>query len=108
MSIDINGVGNSQLTGRVNSSSDDTRLKQQEQAPVATETGKSATTDTLSLSEGARQLGKLDNTAVTAPVIDSQRVEQVKAAISNGEYDVDPVKIASKLMQFESMLKPKS
>lgn len=108
MSIDINGVGNSQIPGRVGGTSDEARLKQQEQTPASAETGKSSTTDTLSLSDNALQLGKLETTTSSVPVVDTQRVEQVKAAIADGSYEINPEKIADKLMQFESMLKPKA
>ena len=40
------------------------------------------------------------------PVVDAKRVEQIKQAIDNGSYEVDPVKVADKLMQFEHILKP--
>lgn len=104
MSIEINGIPPS----KVASSADDSQVKQTvEQAPTQQESGKSTTADTVSLSENAVQLGKLDNNAVSTPVVDAQRVEQVKQAIKDGSYEVDPAKIADKLMQFESILKPK-
>ena len=106
MSIDINGISSHRVNGPV----DDSQLKKpQEQARHTPEpsSGNSAQ-DTVSLSDKAVQLGKLDNSVITAPVVDSQRVEQVKAAIANGSYEVDPVRITDKLMQFESMLKPGS
>jgi len=105
MSININGVGGSSVPGKVNGTADNTKLRQQEQIP-ANESGKSSTSDTLSLSEGAKQLGKLENSAIAAPVIDAKRVAQVKAAIANGSYEINPTKIAGKLSQFEAMLKP--
>lgn len=108
MSININGVGGSSVPGKVNGTADNTKLRSQEQTPTATESGKSSTSDTLSLSEGAKQLGKLENSAIAAPVIDAKRVAQVKAAIANGSYEINPAKIAGKLSQFEAMLKPKT
>jgi negative regulator of flagellin synthesis FlgM len=102
MSIDINGISSS----RVHVPPDESQVKQQiEQQPANTETGKSSTADTVSISDNAAQLGKLGNTVDTAPVVDMQRVEQVKQAISDGTYEVDATKIADKLMQFESILK---
>ncbi len=106
MSIDINGISNKPIPARVGGTGDEAKVRQQQTAQTA-ETGQSSTNDTFSLSDSARQLGKLDNASSAAPVIDTQRVEQVKQAIKDGSYSVDPVKIANKLMQFESMLKPK-
>jgi len=105
MSIDINGISSHRITGP----GDDQALKkspEQPPQPAQASSGQSAQ-DTVSLSDDAVQLGKLDNTAISAPVVDTQRVEQVKKAIANGQYEVDPVRIADKMMQFESMLKPK-
>ncbi len=102
MSIDINGISSS----RVHAPPDESQVKQQiEQQAANTETGKSSTADTVSISDNAAQLGKLGNTVDTAPVVDMQRVEQVKQAISDGTYEVDATKVADKLMQFESILK---
>ena len=104
MSIEINGIPPS----KVSNAADDSQAKRAvEQTSTQQESGKSATADTVSLSDNAVQLGKLDNTAVSTPVVDTQRVEQVKQAIKDGTYEVDPAKVADKLMQFESILKPK-
>jgi len=105
MSIEINGLTSSKAHELV----DDTQLKRQssEKTGSQEELGKSSTLDTVSISSNAAQLGKLDNTVVASPVVDTQRVEQIKQAISNGSFEIDPAKIADKLMQFESILKPK-
>ncbi len=104
MSIEINGIPPSKVPG----SSDDSQVKQTaEQPSTQQESGKSTTADTVSLSDNAVQLGKLENTVASTPVVDTQRVEQVKQAIREGSYEVDPAKVADKLMQFESILKPK-
>ncbi len=101
MTIDINGVA----SGKVHSPPEQSLLKAQAQQPANTETGKSSTVDTVSISNNAAQLGKMGNISDAAPVIDMQRVEQVKQAINNGSYEVDPKKIADKMMQFENILK---
>lgn len=104
MSIDINGIPPSKVPG----SADDAKLKQTVEKPAEQqESGKSSTSDTVSLSDNAVQLGKLENSVVSTPVVDAKRVEQVKLAIQDGSYEVDPKKVADKLMQFESILKPK-
>ncbi len=102
MSIDINGLS----TPKVQAPTDDNQLKQSaEQQQTKTETGQSSTADTVSLSDNALQLGKLDNVSIAAPVVDTKRVEQIKQAIVNGNYEVNAKKVADKLMQFESILK---
>jgi len=102
MSIEINGV----TTHKAPSTTDDPHLKQAvEQPNTQQDSGRSSTTDTVSLSDNAVQLGKLGDSASSKPVVDAQRVEQVKQAIENGNYEVDPAKVAEKLMQFESVLK---
>ena len=102
MSIDINGIS----SAKVHVPADESHVKQQvEQQAANTETGKSSTADTVSISDNATQLGKLGNAVDTTPVVDMQRVEQVKQAINNGTYEVDATKVADKLMQFESILK---
>lgn len=102
MTININGVSSPKVHG----ATDDNKLRQLDDEPsVKAESGKSTTADTVSLSDNAVQLGKLENSAVAAPVVDTKRVEQVKQAISNGTYEVDAAKVADKLMQFESILK---
>lgn len=103
MSIDINGISSS---ARVHAPPDDgLDAKQIQQQPANTGSGKSSTADTVSISDNAASLGKMDNVSDAKPVVDMQRVEQIKQAIDNGSYEVDPKKIADKMMQFESILK---
>ena len=104
MAMEINGLPPS----KVSSSADDPQVKQTREQPSAEqESARSSTADTISLSDNAVQLGKLGSNVVNTPVVDTQRVEQVKQAIQDGTYEVDPARVAEKLMQFESVLKPK-
>jgi negative regulator of flagellin synthesis FlgM len=101
MSIDINGISSPKVHGPT----DDNQPKPSVEQQTKPESGKSSTADTVSLSDNAVQLGKIDDLVVAAPVVDTQRVEQVKQAISDGTYEVNAQKVADKLMQFESILK---
>ena len=102
MTIEINNI----TSTKAQRSTDDTKMNQSSDQPAAQqETGKSSATDTVSLSDNAVQLGKVEHSVATAPVIDTQRVEQLRQAIANGSYEVDAGKVADKLMQFESILK---
>ena len=102
MSIDINGIS----SPKVHAPTDDSKLKQsvEQQQPVKSESSQSSAADTVSLSDNAVQLGKIDNVAIAAPVVDAKRVEAMKDAISSGSYEIDTEKVANKLMQFESIL----
>lgn len=105
MAIEINNI----TQAKAHRSTDEAKLNQPtEQPPSQQESGKSSVTDTVSLSDNAVQLGKNDHTAAATPVVDTQRVEELKQAISNGSYEIDPVKVADRLMQFESILKPQA
>ncbi|WP_456408043.1 flagellar biosynthesis anti-sigma factor FlgM [Thiolapillus sp.] len=105
MSIDINNLGNSQ-TPR---SGDSAQIKgaANEAANAQQSTGKSSVGDTVSLSETAVRLGQISVTAESQPVVDTKRVEQVKQAILDGSYSVDPKRIAERMMEFDMALKPK-
>lgn len=101
MSIDISGISSS----KVSTPTDDSKIKQSvEQATTKPESVNSSAADTVSLSDNAVQLGKINSSSISAPVVDTQRVEQVRQAISNGTYEIDAEKIADKLMQFETIL----
>ncbi len=104
MSIDINGISPNKIHGPP----DESQVKQQVQKqPVKSELGQSSTADTISLSDNAVSLGKLNNTAESSPVIDTQRVEQMKMAIADGSFKVDAEQVADKMMKFESILTSK-
>ena len=65
------------------------------------ETGRSSTTDTVSLSNSSAQLRSLENTLAALPVVDAQRVEGIKQAIADGSYQVNAQNIADKLINLE-------
>ncbi len=105
MSIDINNLG----TNTAARSGDSNRVGSNEANKADTQkaTGKSSVSDTVSLSETAIRLGQLGIAVENQPVVDTKRVEQVKQAILDGSYNVDPTRIAEKMMELDLALNPK-
>ena len=66
----------------------------------ATQTG-----DTVTLTNSARSLQKIEETVAKAPVVNAAKVAAVKQAINSGNYQIDAGRIADKLLQFERGLK---
>ena len=106
MSIDINNLGINTATRP----GDSNRVGNNEAntADAQKATGKSSVNDTVSLSETAIRLGQLGITVENQPVVDTKRVEQVKQAILDGSYNVDPTRIAEKMMELDLALNPKN
>jgi negative regulator of flagellin synthesis FlgM len=61
-----------------------------------------STADTVSITGPAIILQKLGEAVAAAPVVDTKKVATVKQALQSGAYEVDPVRVADKLIEFES------
>jgi negative regulator of flagellin synthesis FlgM len=68
------------------------------------QTGQPSTPDTVTLTDTAAQLHKLEATILAAPIIDTARVEDVKQAIRNGQFQINPQRVADKMLRFENSL----
>ena len=66
------------------------------------ETGAPSTVDSVSLTDTAARLQRLETTIAELPVVDTQRVEDIRSAIANGEYEVDAANIAEKMLSFDA------
>jgi len=60
--------------------------------------------DQVTLTPEARQLKALEEKVNDLPVVDSDRVNAVRAALASGSYEIDTQRIAGKLMSFERAL----
>ncbi len=56
----------------------------------------------VNLSSGATAMKQLTQTLASSPSFDQTKVDQIKNLIANGQYSVDPQKIAQKFMEMES------
>jgi negative regulator of flagellin synthesis FlgM len=61
--------------------------------------------DTVTLTDSARSLQKIEEAVAKAPVVNTSKVAAIKKAISSGSYQIDAGRVADKLLQFESGLK---
>lgn len=100
MAIEISGHKPAQLSnakaeakGQVDNA-DPTLLKQR--------TGQPSTTDTVTLTDTAAQLQKLEAAIANLPIVDAARVEDVKQAINDGRFQIHPQRVAEKLISFEN------
>lgn len=57
--------------------------------------------DTVSLTDAAALMQKLEAVMVSLPVVDAQRVDGIQKTMANGQFEVDPMRVADKLVNFE-------
>ena len=93
----IQSLGHNQKSEQVNSQDNPAKSRSS-----ATDTP-STSTD-VSLSTTGELINRLEAQVKSEPVVDTQRVNQIRAAILDGTYQVDSNRIADKFMQFESMM----
>lgn len=57
--------------------------------------------DTVQLTSSAQLLERLEKSLQTLPAVDSQRVQEIRAAIDSGDYEINSQAIADAMMRFE-------
>lgn len=103
MPIDVSGLNSAHLN-----QADDSRqvgVSRSEADKGRSETGGSQTNETVSLTETAAQLQTLTLELQSLPVVDSQRVENVRQALHNGSFEVNEERVAEKLTQLEQLIR---
>lgn len=107
MAIEINGQHNP-LTTNINEGAGKTAVQNEQNAKSTDTKGRdtaSGSGDSVNLTDTASMLKKMEASLSSVPVVDVKRVESVKQSIMNGSFNVDPGRIAEKMVNFESMLK---
>jgi len=74
------------------------------QNPAPTGNQSSSGSDTVNITGAASQLHALEQHISSLPVVDIQRVDAVKRQISNGTFEINPPRIAEKMIQIESAI----
>lgn len=60
--------------------------------------------DTVELTSRAQLLERLEKSLESVPAVDSRRVAEVRAAIEDGNYEIDAEAIADAMIRFERAL----
>jgi negative regulator of flagellin synthesis FlgM len=61
-------------------------------------------TDTVNMSDTGKRMLALEAEVAKMPVVNQQKVVQLKREIESGVYKVDPHKVAEKLLELERVL----
>ena len=103
MAIDINGLG---IGNQVQANNENSQVNVGRTEPTAAqqETGGSETGDTVSLTDTAARLQKLESSLASLPVADTARVESIKQALNEGTMEMDSKVTAEKMLGLETAL----
>ena len=101
MPIDINNINNTTTQTR--------KLNDKYVKLVNSESGNVAdsnktTGDSVSLTGMSQRIKAMEEQVARLPIIDTQKVEQVRTAINNGSYEFNSERIAEKMIKFEREL----
>lgn len=78
------------------------QVKQQSAETASTNAQvKSSGQDSVSITPQAKQLNELQKKAADAPVINQTKIDELKKAISSGDYKINPEKLAASIANFE-------
>ena len=94
----VNGINASGTTGQPE------KLGQTDAASRRPAAGRTGSGDKVELSPQARQISALSEAAAALPEIRSERVEELRLAIAEGTYRVDPKQVARAILDFEDAL----
>lgn len=103
MSIEING---SNYRPPVEAADSRKPADEQEQAAASPASTSPAgdSNDKLSLTNQAAQLQALEDEIAALPAVDTQRVQEVQRSLATGSFQIDPARVADKLLSFEAGL----
>lgn len=104
MSIEFNNINSQRPDTNRNQASKETEAARKNDAPsdkASTET-KGASPDSVSLSQKAQSLARIEAELKSLPEVDQARVDEIKARIEDGSYQVDLEKLAQKMLDLES------
>lgn len=104
MSIEINNLPSTQLPIDSGSQSTGVTGKENGNAQQAQNPAGATAKDQVSLTPEAKQLRDLEAKVASMPEVDSNRVNQIKQQLANGSFEVNPERIASKMMSLERAL----
>ncbi|EAR09434.1 flagellar biosynthesis anti-sigma factor FlgM [Reinekea blandensis] len=103
MPININGPTNTQVNANKTQKNADAESLANAKSGNGTESAKQSD-DVVELSDRARVLKAVESRVNQMPDIDQDKVDRIRNAISNGEYQIDYDKLAAAFRRFETGL----
>ncbi len=103
MAIEINNITHNR-PAQVSSENRQPSVGRNETAPQQQETGKTTSSETVSMTDAAVNLKKMSKQLGRLPVVESKRVEEIKKAIENGDFEIDELHVADKLIGMERLI----
>ncbi len=101
------------MTININKLNTNNQVQQTQQKQVQQQSAQTASTgaqvknsgqDSVSITPQAKQLNELQKKAADAPVVNQKKIDELKKAISSGEYKINPEKLAASIANFEFKL----
>ena len=102
MAIEITGL--STTSAQISGDNSQVTVARQEATVAQQQTGRPMTTETVTLTDMARQLQSIEQSLRSQPVVDGQRVEIIKQSLTQGQYDFNAQRVAEKFIRLESRL----
>lgn len=103
MTNPINPLGRS-VAGSVNNNAEKAQTSKTSNGAENNTANRTATEDTVSLSQESQQVSGLQQQLKDSPAIDQAKVDSIKQEIANGNYPLDAEKIAVNLINLEQTL----
>ncbi|MCH8497178.1 MAG: flagellar biosynthesis anti-sigma factor FlgM [Marinobacter sp.] len=104
MTVDFNGIGPGQVNTRKTAEQKPAAQPAAQQPAPERAKAAAARADSVSLSDQAKELKKMEEKLAQYPEIDDQRVEQIRAALADGSYKVDAEKLAQKMLEMDKSI----
>ncbi|VAX05442.1 hypothetical protein MNBD_GAMMA26-1555 [hydrothermal vent metagenome] len=101
MSIDIKGLPGGTIGGTEKSHRTDAIKQSLSSDSSKASSNPTGRADRVSLTDSATQLQALEEKISGLPVVDSQRVSEIKQALATGSHEINPGSVADKLMESE-------
>lgn len=104
MAIEIKGSGANHTPLVTESQKQQVQAQQQSNAVQPAQPAAGNSGDQVNLTGTASQLRALEQQLVSQPVVDTQRVAAIRHEINSGQYNINPERIADKMIRMESLI----
>ncbi len=101
MAININNLSNTNQVKQKLDQQIQTKQQVNENANTSQQ-AKLATRDSVSITPQAKQMNELQKKAVdSSPALNQKKIDELKSAITSGDYKINPEKLAASIANFE-------